>query len=237
MRVDLCCRHPAQRHMFVIGPGSHLCNERQCAENRRGTRSRVVPDCREDIWCTCKGTFAGYMTQPGILTHSQMRAAAGRGTAPIASSSKTTLDAAKKEQPPTKAPPQTVPKQPILKAKASVPDTKESITAAKNSVQKTEMKEKPKPSGKLDWSKAKTKDKVKASGKPKDEPDRESSSSKNVSADKPPAPIPSRPSVEAASSSKLRQIKPSADSAKPCVAPAQVRPLASDLATATLTVV
>lgn len=163
------------------------------------------------------------MTQSCILTQSQMRAAAGRGAAPTASSSKTTLDAAKKEQPPTKAPLQTVPEPLAFKAKASVSDTKVSITAAKNSEQKTEIKEKSKPSGKLDWSKAKTREKVKASDKPKDDPDRESPSSKNVSANKPPAPIPSRPCVMAGSSSKLRQNKPSADSAKPDVVPAQVR--------------
>ncbi|KAL4064583.1 DNA polymerase subunit Cdc27-domain-containing protein [Scleroderma yunnanense] len=144
--------------------------------------------------------------------HVKMRAAPCRGTATTASSSKTTLDTVKREQP-TKAPPQVAPEQPAIKVKASAPGPKDPNTTAMHSLRKGVLREKSMTAGKLDWSKGKTKEKAKGADPPKDDLNPESSSSKIVSVNKPPAALPNRPSVDAGSSSKLSTNKLGANSA------------------------
>lgn len=76
------------------------------------------------------------------------------------------------------------------KGKAPSSDTKEQVSTT-TPLQQTASKDKPKPSGKLDWSKAKTKDKepvaerIREEKKPKVEPD-SSDTTKSASANKKP---------------------------------------------------
>ncbi|KIJ13134.1 hypothetical protein PAXINDRAFT_170721 [Paxillus involutus ATCC 200175] len=91
----------------------------------------------------------------GKITGSHVKMKAGAGRRIAASSSKTTLDA------PVKVPPKAAPP-----AKSEQPPKSKTIssemneqTSAKVLLPKTESKDKLKPSGKLDWSKAKSKEK------------------------------------------------------------------------------
>ncbi|KAI6138154.1 DNA polymerase subunit Cdc27 [Pisolithus thermaeus] len=96
--------------------------------------------------------------------HVEMRNGSGKTSAPapaFASSSKTTLEETGAQ--PSKPVPEVKPKQPTLKGRA-LSDSKGSSTT-KEPMQKTEIKEKPKPSGKLDWSNAQSREKEKAKDK------------------------------------------------------------------------
>ncbi|KAI5988704.1 DNA polymerase subunit Cdc27 [Pisolithus albus] len=96
--------------------------------------------------------------------HVELRTGSAKVSAPapaFASSSKTTLEETKLQ--PSKSVPQVKPERPTLKGRASL-DSRGSSTV-KEPMQKTEIEEKPKPSGKLDWSNSKSKEKEKAKDK------------------------------------------------------------------------
>ncbi|KAI9568164.1 DNA polymerase subunit Cdc27 [Boletus coccyginus] len=101
----------------------------------------------------------------GKITGSHVKLRAGAVNQSAASSSKTTLDV-----PATVAPKLVVPtkaEQQTTKGKAPS-ETKEQVSAT-ISLPRAEAKDRPKPSGKLDWSKAKTKEKEPVAEKTKEE--------------------------------------------------------------------
>ncbi|KAI6125654.1 DNA polymerase subunit Cdc27 [Pisolithus croceorrhizus] len=96
--------------------------------------------------------------------HVEMRIGSGNASSPapaFASSSKTTLEETKAQ--PSKATPEIKPEQLTLQGRASL-DSKE-LSTTSEAMQKTEIKEKPKPSGKLNWSNGKSKEKGKVKDK------------------------------------------------------------------------
>ncbi|KAH7884245.1 DNA polymerase subunit Cdc27 [Phlebopus sp. FC_14] len=92
--------------------------------------------------------------------HVQLKPASARSAA-IASSSKKTLD------PPSKAAPVIKSEQPVQKGNTGVLEPKKE-GPTKDSSSKVEPKAKPKATGKLDWSKAKSKDKAPVTETPKE---------------------------------------------------------------------
>lgn len=146
--------------------------------------------------------------------HVEMRTGSGKASAPapaFASSSKTTLEETKLQ--PSKSVPQVKPERPTIKERASL-DSRQSSTA-KESMQKTEIEEKPKLSGKLDWSNSKSKEKEKAKDK---------GNAENNSASKPPfanrtSSPPSKSSRSNQSSSRSEVNKAKTDSTGSSLAP------------------
>ncbi|KAG6328052.1 hypothetical protein ID866_11037 [Astraeus odoratus] len=118
-------------------------------------------------------------------TNVNMRSKAAQIAGPAASSSINTLDEPKNQ--PAKVSPPPAPLQAkrepeqATKAKISTSEPKES-TSVKQAAEKVETKEKSKPSGKLDWSKAKAKGKEKVVDKPKEDAKSKPSSSSKSSA-------------------------------------------------------
>ncbi|KAI6039732.1 DNA polymerase subunit Cdc27 [Pisolithus marmoratus] len=150
-------------------------------------------------------------------THVEMRTGSGKASVPppaVASSSKMTLEETKKQ--PSKPAPQAKPGRPTLKEKPSL-DLKESVTTTEL-IQKSEIREKAKPSGKLDWGKAKSKEKEKAKDRANAEGESTSKPSKPSSANKTP-PLPSKSSTSNQSSSKLETDKAKSYSTRTSLVP------------------
>ncbi|KAN0083963.1 DNA polymerase subunit Cdc27 [Tylopilus felleus] len=101
----------------------------------------------------------------GKITGSHVKRRAGAVNQNAASSSKTTLDVPAKVAPkhaaPTKAEQQT--------NKGKLPSNAKEQTSTTTPLTRAESKDRPKPSGKLDWSKAKTKDKEPVAERAKEE--------------------------------------------------------------------
>lgn len=150
--------------------------------------------------------------------HVETRASARKTSAlapAAASSSKVTLEETKKQ--PSKPAPQTKPEQPTLEGKSSTLDSKE-LTSTKELMQKTDIKEKPKASGRLDWSKAKSKEKEKAEDKRSGEDDPKPKPSKPPSTNKTSF-LPSKSSISNQSSSKPEANRAKTDSTGPSHVP------------------
>ncbi|KAF9236293.1 DNA polymerase subunit Cdc27 [Melanogaster broomeanus] len=115
----------------------------------------------------------------GKIAGAHVKMKAGASISSAASSSKMTLDAPAKSAP--KAGPLTKAEQPPKGT-----DIKEQISA-KASLPETESKDRPKPSGKLDWSKAKSKEKqpvLEKAKEPKVEPKRTGTSKESATSEK-----------------------------------------------------
>ncbi|KAH0832838.1 DNA polymerase subunit Cdc27 [Lanmaoa asiatica] len=102
----------------------------------------------------------------GKITGSHVKLRAGTVYQSAASSSKTTLDVSARVAPRTVT--RTGAEQQTTKGKAPSPGTKEHVSTT-TTLPKAEPKDKPKPSGKLDWSKAKTKEKGSVAEKAREE--------------------------------------------------------------------
>ncbi|KAF8547345.1 hypothetical protein OG21DRAFT_1501619 [Imleria badia] len=149
----------------------------------------------------------------GKITGAHVKLRSGAVNQSAASSSKTTLDVPVKAAPKLVAP--TKAEHPTIKGKAPSSDTKEQGSTT-TPLPRVESKERPKPSGKLDWSKAKTKEKEpvversKVEKKPKAEPD-SPISSKDSPAGKEPGLEPTKPSVTKSEPMRGTKSKPRVD--------------------------
>ncbi|KAI6033403.1 DNA polymerase subunit Cdc27 [Pisolithus marmoratus] len=147
-------------------------------------------------------------------THVEMSTGSGKASVPppaVASSSKMTLEETKKR--PSKPAPQAKPGRSTLKVQPSL-DLKESATTAEP-VQKSDINEKAKPSGKLNWGKAKSKEKEKAKDRvnPEDESNSKPSSVNKTSSQ------PSKASTSNQSSNKPEENKAKSYSTRTSLAP------------------
>ncbi|KAG8213483.1 DNA polymerase subunit Cdc27 [Butyriboletus roseoflavus] len=192
MDVDLEFEEDREEEMDVVHQSKVLLVDARTLDEAMSQFSRIhsvhiyslSPSRFGDVGLVCTPSFKvhkadakgglGSFSVSGKITGSHVKLKAGVAYQRAASSSKTTLDIPAKAAP--RAVASTRAAQQTTKGKTPSSETKEQVSTT-TALPKTEYKDRSKPSGKLDWSKAKTKgkepvaEKTRDEKKPKPEPD------------------------------------------------------------------